>query len=389
MRCPGKPAMEKGLPDRGSSYADEGTAAHAVLEMSLEQGRPASAFVGRLIECDNSTVEVTLDMAGHVQTAIDAIKQIAGTLSVQAEGRVNYSSYLGTPRDEAWGTADVVAVRGTELQVMDLKYGMGVEVDAEDNPQLKLYGLGALEQVRLLGEDPETVRLVILQPRIKSAPSEWTISVKDLEAWGRGRARSAVISRINAIDTKKLIRDRDWEDAFLVPGEKQCKFCRAKATCPKLREDSLTLLGMSTASIEDFEDGTLPEKLDVADVDWLAAVLSKADLIEGWLKSVRGEAESRLLAGQPVPGYKLVQGKAGNRQWTDAADAAQALADLGTEAYTTPTLVSPAVAEKLCKKVGLPLPSTTQTPGRPHVAPASDPRPELQVTPSADGFSAG
>lgn len=391
--CPGKTVLEAGRPDRGSKFADEGTAAHWVMETALLNRKPALAYVGRMV----GEVEVTLDMAGHVQTALDAIEQTTGTLDVQAESRSNYSEYLGVPAAEAWGTADVTYLRGDELQVMDLKYGMGVEVDAEDNDQLKLYALGKLTEARLLGEEPTSARLVIIQPRIKSAPSEWTIPVDKLEAWGRGEARSAVASRINAerlyephVLKGSTATRQGWENTFLNPNDKSCKFCKAKAVCPKARGQALqTVVGFNPASAEEFAAAKVPGKphIQAATNEWLGAVLEKADLIEDWLSAVRAEAHAVLTAGEKVPGFKLVTGKRGNRQWADTEEAKTALsAALGKDAFAEPALISPTAAEKLVKKVGIPLPATTQSEGRPVVAPASDPRPPLGVTPELDDF---
>lgn len=396
--CPGKPVLEEGRPDRSTSYADEGTAAHWVLEQSLLNRKPAAAYVGRIVQiAGGSDIEVTLEMAGHVQTALDAIEQIAGTLDVQAESRSNYASYLGIDASKAWGTADVTYLRGDELQVMDLKYGMGVVVDVVDIDQLKLYALGKLTEARLLGEEPTSARLVILQPRIKASPSEWTISVEELEAWGYGAARSAVNSRINAKKLHKVhvlegttATKSGWERTFLNPNTKSCKFCKAKAVCPALRDQSLdTVVGFAPTKPAELAAAKVPGKDLVSNSgnEWIGAALAKADLIEEWLSAVRSEAHAALSEGQDVPGFKLVTGKRGNRQWADADEAKAALEGFGKDAFTEPQLISPAVAEKLCKKVGIPLPATTQSEGRPIVAPESDPRPALSRTPANEMFS--
>jgi len=242
MLCPGKKVLEQGKPDNTSKYAAEGTAAHQVLTWALQEERPATAYIGRVIEADGFVFEVDQDMAGHVQVCVDYANDLKGDDgTLFADIRVNYSSYLGVAEQEAWGTADVIVCRGTEVIVVDFKYGMGVEVDAERNPQMSLYGLGALQAYHGLVADFETVRMAISQPRIKRAPSEWDCSVEELEAWGRSTARSAVATCLNA--SAILSPDQggmtttEWEDTFLRPTEKGCKFCRAKATCPALRAE--------------------------------------------------------------------------------------------------------------------------------------------------------
>jgi hypothetical protein len=400
MLCPGKIVLEEGKPNSTSKYAAEGTAAHQVLTWALQEERPAHAYIGRVIEADGFIFEVDMDMANHVQVCVDYANDLKGDDgTIFADIRVNYSSYLDTPEHEAWGTADVIVARGTELIVVDFKYGMGVEVDAEKNPQMSLYGLGALQAYHGLVADFETVRMAISQPRIKSAPSEWDCSVEELETWGRSTARSAVVSCKNATLHVGGIPG-EWEKVYLRPSEKACKFCRAKATCPKLRTEVIDgTFDRQPASPDEFADMTPLSVGDAgihSDVQWVAACLTKVDLIEDWCKAIRAEAERRLLAGAPVPGYKLVQGKRGARQWTDAKVAEETLKTMRVklEDMYDFKLISPTTADKLAKAgtigprqwpklQGL----ITQSEGKPHVAPVSDSRPALVVTPVVDDFT--
>jgi hypothetical protein len=295
----------------------------------------------------------------------------------------------------AWGTADVIIARGEELIVVDFKYGRGVEVDAEGNPQMSLYGLGALQAYNGLVTDFERVRLAISQPRVKSAPSEWDCSVEELETWGRSTARSAVASCINAADLRGEYEP--WEQVFLRPAEKACKFCKAKATCPALRNAvSVEVHGVTAADPGEFAAFDVNTPTNINTAAWVAACLSKVDLIEDWCKAVRAEAERRLFAGEQVPGYKVVQGKKGNRQWADAKVAEETLKTMRVkleEMYDF-KLISPTTAEKL-HKAGTIGPRQwprlkeliTQNDGKPHVAPDSDSRPALVVTPVVEDFS--
>lgn len=398
MLCPGKIVLEAGKPNSTSKYAAEGTAAHQVLTWALQEDRPAAAYIGRVIEADGFTFEVDEDMARHVQVCVDYVNDLKGDDgTIFADSRVNYAQYLDTPEAEAWGTADVIVARGTELIVVDFKYGMGVEVSAEKNPQMSLYALGALQAYHGLVTDFETVRMAISQPRIKSAPSEYDITVDEIEAWGRGAARSAVNSCKMAQQTH---HDEAWRGAFLRPGEKQCKFCKAKATCPALRTEVIDgTFDKQPASPDEFADMTPLSVGDAGmhtDVQWLAACLSKADLIEDWCKAIRAEAEKRLLAGAPVPGYKLVQGKRGARQWADAKVAEETLKTMRIklEDMYDFKLISPTSAEKLHKAEVIgprQWPKVqalfTQSEGKPHVAPVYDSRPALVVTPVVDDFT--
>lgn len=403
MLCPGKIVLEDGAPDNTNAYAAEGTAAHQVLTWALQEDRPAAAYVGRLVHlnaagkpCEPDAAayefEVDLEMAEHVQVCIDYCLDLKGGDGVLfADIRVNYSSYLAVEEHTAWGTADVIIARGAELIVVDFKYGRGVEVSAEANPQMSLYALGALQAYHGLVADFERVRMAISQPRVKRAPSEWDCSVEDLEAWGRSAARSAAATCQIAVQTRQ---DAVWEETFLRPTEKACKFCKAKATCPALRAEVADTVGLGgDLAFDDFE--IIPVDTITEDKA-LANCLSKVDLIEDWCKAVRAEVERRLLAGDNVPGFKLVQGKKGSRQWVDAKAAEETLKAMRlkeAEMYDF-KLISPTSAEKLAKAgtigprqwpklQGL----ITQSEGKPHVAPASDSRPALVVTPVVDDFT--
>jgi hypothetical protein len=333
-----------------------------------------------------------------------------------SETRVCYAPYLGVPNDEGWGTSDIIAIKGNELQVDDYKHGQGVEVFAEENPQMKLYALGALPIAQDLA-DIDTVRLVIHQPRIKSEPSEWVVSVAELENWGRTTARSSVITRQNAQRLYGEIPDEQWEETFLNPNDKSCKFCKAKATCPAKRAQASTaVVGYPAASPDEFTAVKVPGKahIEAADAAWLGAVLAKADQIDDWLSAVRAEAHRRLTAGEKVPGFKLVQGKRGNRYWSNSAEAEALMKDtfrLKVEEMYELKLISPTKAEELAPNYGkdgkvippkegqlAPLIGPRQWPklkaliaqadGKPSVAPESDKRPAISVTPVASEFEA-
>lgn len=393
--CPGKPVMERGLPDSSSAHAREGTAAHAVLEMCIVNSHRADAYLGRLIDVEGDQIEVDDDMVDHLNWCLDTIAEYAGDDGlVMAETRVNYAEDIGVEHPEAWGTSDVIIVRGSEAISIDLKYGRGVEVDA-DCDQTKLYLLGTVRQVDGLVADIEHCRAVILQPRLKRVPAEWDCTVADLRKWAHDTARSAAMSRQMAA---KLADDSDqWRETYLRPNEKSCRFCKAKATCPALRNGvASTVFDSPAASPDEFADLALPFKAyDGNDPEWIAASLSKVDLIEDWCKAIRAEAERRLLAGESVPGFKVVQGKRGNRQWRNAEEAEQMMKTfrLKQEEMYDFKLISPTSAEKLAKAETIGKRQwpklqelITQSEGKPHVAPESDARPALEIRPIIDDF---
>lgn len=394
MLCPGSHVLQQGLPNTSSKYAAEGTAAHQVLTWALQQSRPAAAYVGQTINVEGFDIEVDDDMAGYVQTCIDYVHDAAGDDGlILVDQRVNYSTYLDVPESAAWGTADVIIIRDDEIIVVDFKYGRGVEVSAEANPQLLLYALGTVAQYSLAMEFSR-VRVVISQPRVKQAPSEYDLTVDELETWGRTVGRSAVLKCQAAEGYQGA---EAWEPTFLSPGEKQCRFCRAKATCPALAEKVEQTVGA------DFEDIEVTQtRIDMFKEDakfikpsLIASHLATVDMIEDWCKAVRAEAERRLLAGEDVPGWKIVQGKRGNRAWSKPADVEALLKSMRlkeAEMYDF-KLISPTTAEKLHKTEVIGPRQwakiqefISQKDGSPHVAPESDSRPALEIKPVADDF---
>ena len=390
--CPGKPVMEDGKPDSSSAFAREGTAAHAVLELCITNGQRADAYLGRLIDVEDDKIEVDDEMVGHLNWCLDVIADYAGGDGlVMAETRVNYAEDIGVGHDEAWGTSDVIIVRGSEAISIDLKYGRGVEVDP-DCDQTKLYLLGTVRQVDGLVADITHCRAAILQPRLSRSPAEWDCSVAELRQWAATVAWAAVEERENA----RTSGGREEFQQYLRPNEKSCKFCKAKATCPALRDTvAQTAFQALPADPDEFADQAVAKPSSASDEQWLAACLSQADLIEDWVKSIRAEVERRLLAGAPVPGYKLVQGKRGNRQWVDAKAAEETLKAMRVklEDMYDLKLISPTSADKLAKAgtLGPRQWSKVQTlivqsDGKPHVAPASDPRAALDVRPVVDEF---
>lgn len=185
--------------------------------------------------------------------------------------------------------------------------------------------------------------------------------------------------------------DIDWQQAYLNPGEKQCKFCKAKATCPALRAEVADIVH-EAATLDDFAD-LVPVTVDSQTGDnYLSAAMGKVDLVEQWCKAVRAEVERRLLAGKTVDGYKLVEGKRGNRKWADTAAVEKLFKSfrLRQDEMYDFSLISPTTAEKLFKETPKRWDKVrehiTQSEGKPSVAPATDKRPALAVQSVAEDF---
>jgi hypothetical protein len=458
MACAGSLAMEAPLPDKGSDFAAEGTLAHDLAARCLTGEHDAAFFVGPNYEYEDhgetKTAEITADMARDVQKYVNHVRQYADGGELHVEQRLPF--FVGEIPDQ-FGTSDAVIVQADqrELIVMDLKFGRGVQVDAERNEQLMLYAIGALDEFGLLYEF-DTVLLVIDQPRLDHL-SEWRVSVDELREF----EQRALIKAKMAL--KKVGGERTPDqlmlDGALTPGEDQCRFCKAKGSCPALRDKVLSAIyddfmslelegkqvlehlielgkGEVAVSISDAEKvlaaayGVAPKAVDFVEHQeteslfvpehfivkkptlrpvldgaeqraaaledqHLAVCMDSLDLVEGWCKAVRAEVERRLLAGSTVPGYKLVQGKQGNRQWTAEDDARVALKSfrLKVEEMHDLSLISPTTAEKLrdagrigerqWKKLEAII---TRSDGKPSVAPASDKRPALPPKFNTDDF---
>jgi hypothetical protein len=387
MRCAGSLYLESAFPRSSSKFADEGTAAHELAAWALESGNDAAAYIGRIIDVDGNEFVVDADMASHIQVYLDNVREFAIDSQLLVEQRVEFSEHVGVP--ESFGTSDTVILKGTEIQVHDLKYGKGVKVDAEQNEQLMLYALGALSEFGMLG-DFDRVVMVIHQPRLGHV-SEWSCTVAELLEFAKTAKKAAGVC-IDIIATE-IIGNED-----LTPGEKQCRFCKAKATCPALARQVEQTVG---ADFEDIEVTKTRVTLFKEDAEFIkpsviASHLEAVDLIEDWCKAVRAEAERRLLDGQDVPGFKLVEGRRGSRKWTNEVEAEATLKSMRVkhDAMYDYSLISPTTAEKLAKAEVLgprqwsALQSfITQADGKPSVAPASDKRPALQLAPVEDDFA--
>lgn len=359
MTCPGSVTLSEGLTDKASTFANEGTDAHELAAVCLENGTEASSYLGIAMEKGHVVDD---NMAMHVQTYINQVRVLVGDGAMYVEQSLSIEFMTG--ESDAKGTADVVALVGDELQVIDLKYGMGLRVDAQDNPQLQMYAAAALRDFSLM-RDFKTVRMVIIQPRL-NAISEWVQTVEQLDAFVE--------------DVQMAADSVKYDTTTYVTSTKGCQFCRAKATCPQLEKEILDAFDVVTPDDK-------PSRL--------AMVMGKADLIEGWIKAIRAEVETRLLAGVDVPGWKIVQGKRGNRAWTDKAQAEAMLQGMRIKHSDMfdYTFISPTTAEKLNKKDVLGSQQwakiqtlIVQSEGKPSVAPESDKRPVFSVSASADDF---
>lgn len=206
LRCKVKPWREKDLPEVTSKYAQEGIEAHSLLEQAIK----TKGFLQSENIKDHPAVK-------HIETTLALLEEIAPTDSdkVLPEQRLSISHITG--EKGANGTADVVVIGKDEVVIIDLKYGKGVRVHAEDNTQLFIYGAAALKSY---GKDKKTLRMVISQPRLDHV-SEWVLTAKE------------VAEKIKFLkkEGEEILAAEGGENLLAVPGTKQCQFCKAKAEC--------------------------------------------------------------------------------------------------------------------------------------------------------------
>lgn len=400
IKCPGSLILEKGMKNESSAQADEGTAAHFLASECLEQNRNATDFLNAFITIrkgnaswDQDAAEtrsgfsVDLEMAEYVQKYIDAVRSQAEGNELLIEHRVEFSQYIDS--DNAFGTSDAIILAPKEIQVHDLKYGR-TKVDAQGNEQMMLYALGALGDFGIF-DDFEQARLVIHQPRL-SHVSEWVVPVADLLEFA-DRTKNTV-KLIKSVDEGTALFN---ENELLSPGEKQCHWCKAKATCPALTKAVInTIAGefddLTTCDLEaDIKQSV--EEVPSHENQLLGKLYAALPLIESWTKAVAVAVTEKLHNGEKVPGFKLVQGRAGNRSWSNTEEAEQVLKGmrLKVEDMYDLKLISPTNAEKL-QKAGTIGPRQwtkvqdliVRPEGKPTVAPESDKRPALEVNPLND-----
>lgn len=413
LACPGSLAMESKIENTSSEFADEGTCAHTIGSLCLENNIDAATYIGQKLTVGKRTFKVDEDMAEHVQTYVDQVRgyveeyKLRGAVRVELFVEVQVPIGHITGEEGARGTSDFIIIAvwadGTAtIHCGDLKFGKGVEVEAEDNPQLKMYALGALELHELMYEFKD-VRLTIHQPRIKTAASEWGCSIDHLIKFGKHASERAHHALV--------VLNNEKEGAWIhhLKAGEHCKkaFCRARGHCPKLDQFVSDSVGMDFDEIGEMDVKKVVEALPNFQPDdsfgsispemvapSLTEKMAVLDIIDDWIKAVRGRVEYELLHGHDVPGWKLVQGRQGNRAWSDE-DEAEALMKsmrLKTDQMYTFKVISPTTAEKVLKekpkcwkKVQTLI---SRSDGKPSVAPESDNRPALVIAPPADDFDA-
>lgn len=320
-----------------SVYAEEGTAAHALAEIKLSYtfGKMGPlAYQEALDDWHNNPdyekyysqefEEFVDDYVSFVVSQTDGLEHF----HIYFEVKVNFSNFV----PQGFGTSDVIIVTDDMVHVIDLKFGQGVPVSAINNPQLRLYGLGALN----LFPNSERVKMTINQPRLASCDTE-ELSKKELLDW----AINVVMPR-----AEEAIKG----EGKLQASEKACKFCKVRAKC-KARADQQLELARKEFEVDDLK-ANLAQNMNE---EQIAEILDIAPAFIDWFKDVQAYALGQLVQGRHIPGYKLVEGRS-IRQITDENKAIDILVDAGfkkEDLMSKPELLGISALEKVVGKKNL------------------------------------
>ncbi len=348
LACTPSARFSEQFPDEGSDYAQEGTDAHELCEYLVRKaiGEKVRNPRNKLkFYCEEMQTHAE-EYCSFIMEQLNQAKQTCGDAVLLIEQRVDISKYV----PECFGTADCILIADGTMTIVDFKYGTGVLVDAEDNPQLKCYALGALEMFDAL-YDIDTIRLVIFQPR-RSNVSEWSLSKADLMKW--------------AENTLKPKAELAYKGEGTFSAGDHCRFCKAKTVCRKRAEHNLMLAQYDFAVPDTLAESEIP------------VILTMAENLANWVKDIREYALKQALAGVRYNGYKLVEGKS-NRRYTDEESVAAAVTTAGFDPFERKLLGITAMEKMLGKKrfEELLAPFTEKPQGAPTLVPETDKRPEF------------
>lgn len=358
MNCPPSAVLESGEPESTSDAAEQGTAAHALAEHKLKKAmkqrskRPVSGWI------DDEMEEHTTDYADFVLEQLAAAKAKCPDASLLIEQRLDFSHLV----PGGFGTGDAVIVAEPRLQIIDLKYGVGVLVEAENNPQLMLYALGALHAFGTL-YDIEEISVTIFQPR-RASVSTWTVSTEELLAWAE-----------EEVSPKAALAAAG--EGELCPGS-WCQFCKLSATCRARAEANLALAKHEFAPPAELSDAEIAE------------VLAQIPLLTKWASDVEAYAAGLAIhQGKQWPGFKVVAGRS-VRKYADEEAVAEAAKAAGYTDIFDKKLITLTAMEKLMgrKTFTEVLGDLVVRPaGKPTLVPETDKRRALETHSAQDEFT--
>ena len=343
LECPPSAVANEAYPDQDTTFAHEGTLAHEVAEYMARNGQYSrkDAKAGVTVEM----VECAKEYADYIEE-----QKKSNDAIVLLEQRVDFSPWV----PDGFGTCDCIIIQADTLTIIDYKYGQGVMVSATDNPQMKLYALGAMNDYGI-AMDVKKVELHIFQPRLNNI-STHSLTVEELMDWAEKTVKPTA---------EKAIKGKGQ----YAPGE-HCRFCQHGGKCralTKLCTEYLDTHGLRVA-------------LPVLAPHEVADVLRMEPMVTLWLKKVKEQAMSTLMNGGELPGYKLVEGRLGIRKWRSDQAVLDLLKGAGyrEEEITETKVLSPAQMDKaIGKKKAAELLEEyiERAPGAPTIAPITDNRP--------------
>lgn len=357
MNCTPSARLEQEFDDNSGEAAAEGTAAHALSEHKLRKAlkmrskKPVSPYDSD--EMDNYT-------DGYVEFVLEVIEQAKKVCSdplILIEQRLDFSKYV----PEGFGTGDCLIIADGTLHIIDFKYGQGVLVSAEDNPQMKLYALGALDLFDGI-YDIEMVSMTIYQPRRENVSTS-TVSKENLYQWAEEVLKPKAELAFNG-------------DGNYCPGE-WCQFCRAAVKCRERAEAKMKLATFEFA---------LPPLLSDEEI---ADILSSIGDLTNWANEIIAYAtDAAVNHGKKWPGFKVVEGRS-NRKYKDEEAVAEAAKNAGYRDIYKQSLITITEMEKLMGKskfneiLGE---LVMKPPGKPTLVPVSDKRPEMNTSSAKNDF---
>jgi len=352
IACPPSALLSKKFEDVSSSFAQEGTDAHALAQYKLEKllGINTKDPTESLSFYDEEMNNHAEDYAAFVLEQVEKDKRKpSADPQVLIEQKLDFSKYV----PEGFGTVDCLIIADGTLTVIDYKYGLGIKVSAERNQQMFCYALGGLALFDGI-YDIENVHLVIYQPRRENI-SEFTISKIELIQWAE-----EVLAPIAQLAIKG--------EGEYKAGE-HCQFCKAKATCRKRAEYNLELAKY------DFE---VPATLDNEEI---ASILTKLDELVSWASDVKEYALKEALNGTKFEGFKLVAGRS-NRKYTDESAVANVVIAAGKDPFEKKLLGITAMTALLGKKAFEDILGslTFKPPGKPVLVTADDKKARIQLS---------
>ena len=319
LSCPPSAKLCAETPDQASLYAKEGTDAHTLCEYKVltALGKKLPDPVPNLDYYNQEMENCATEYCSYVMEQLEVIRQTCPDTQIMVEQRLDFSRWV----PEGFGTGDCVIVADDILHIIDYKHGLGILVEADHNPQMMCYALGALELFDGI-YDISTIRMTIFQPR-RDNVSTYECSKEELLSWADN----------TLAPTAALALSGQGEFAA---GD-HCQFCKVKATCRKRAEHNLELAKY---------DFAMPDTLDRIEI---AAILAKADSLTAWTNDIKEYALQQALSGVTYDGFKVVEGRA-NRKYSDEAAVAAAVANAGYDPYEPKLLTITAMTSMLGKK---------------------------------------